>query len=177
MRDMPTHYKLITLPFIKFHDRCLLRQRALYAPRNSPSLSPSLSPSRSLRMQLSSLADTYIIYLREFTIPLMGIGVIGHPSAFLSLVLPPPSPPYRTTAHNPPLQHAAVALPLNHISPRFRKSARRTAKSEVAPILCSLRGSSRYSPPSATLGLEKSVDIRRSDAHLLFNFKRRTPNF
>ncbi|KAL0115855.1 hypothetical protein PUN28_011021 [Cardiocondyla obscurior] len=55
MRDMPTHYKLITPPFIKFHDRCLLRQRALYASR----------PSLALLACSSSLADTYIIYLRE----------------------------------------------------------------------------------------------------------------
>lgn len=33
MRDTPTHYKLITTLFIKFHDRWLLRQRALHAPR------------------------------------------------------------------------------------------------------------------------------------------------
>jgi len=59
MRDMPTHYKLITPPFIKFHDRCLLRQRALYASRR-PSLSLSLSLSLIPHQLLSR---RYIHYL------------------------------------------------------------------------------------------------------------------
>lgn len=52
MRDMPSHYKLITSPFIKFHDRCLLRQRALYAPCHA---TPPLSPRSSSRRYIHYL--------------------------------------------------------------------------------------------------------------------------
>lgn len=101
MRDMPTHYKLITPPFIKFHDRCLLRQRALYTSRRSLALAHPACTS-------SSLADTYINYLREFTIPLMGIGVIGHPSVPLRALAHPsvsprdPSHPLSPSYNRPP---------------------------------------------------------------------------